>query len=211
MDLKVLLDLTVKGVVSPTVLWEEKLQETKNWIEVLKFPVLVFVVIIAVVSAVIISLFGYQIPFMGVIHPTMSDIIMQSIGTVVSYSIAIVIMSWVAAYIAKTTEGTDDQSRAIWMLFLVSIPSLLGQVLATLPSVGMLIAMGLGIYSIVLFYKAIPVFMEVPLKNRVRYFIFVTITSIIVSVSINLTIGKVFQPTVPEATSMEIPGFVLEQ
>ena len=197
--------------MSPNVIWEEKLQEMKNWIEVLKFPVLVFVAIIAVLSAVMISLFGYKIPFMGVIHPSMSDIIMQSIGTVVSYSIAIVIMSWVAAYIANITEGINDKSRAIWMLFLVSIPSLLGQVLATLPSVGMLIAMGLGIYSIVLFYKAIPIFMKVPLAKRVRYFIFVAIASIIVSVSINLTIGKVFQPTTPTATSIEMTGFALEK
>ena len=53
--------------------------------------------------------------------------------------------------------------------------------------------------------------MKVPLAKRVRYFIFVAIASIIVSVSINLTIGKVFQPTTPTATSIEMTGFALEK
>ena len=180
MNVNELLNLMVKGIVAPEKLLDEKLQEKRAWVDMLKFPVLPLVAVVALVSAVLILLFGYNIPFVGVVKPSMPDALMQAVGTVLTYGIAIVIMSWVAAYLASMTEGSNDQNRAMLMLFLVSIPSLIGQVLGTLPVVGLFVAMGLGIYSIILLYKAIPVFMEVPLEKRVRYFVLLVISSMVI-------------------------------
>lgn len=211
MNVKELLNLTISGVTTPQDLWNKKLQENKTWADMLKFPVLPFVVIVALVSAVLILVFGYKIPFVGVVKPSVADALLQAVGTVIMYGITIVIMSWVAAYLAGMTEGTNDQNRAMLMLFLVSIPSLLGQVLGTLPMVGMIIAIGLGIYSIVLAYKAIPVFMKVPLEKRVRYYVLLAISSMVVAVVMNLTVGKIFAPSVQEFSGIEMNNFELQK
>lgn len=207
---KELLDLAIRGVISPKSLWKDKLQDSRSWIEILKFPIILFVSIIAVFSAVMVMVFGYQIPFVGgVVKPSIGEIIIQAIGTVVLYIIPIGIMSLFAGYLSGTLDGINDKGRGLWMLFLVSIPSLFSQVLSTLPAVGMLLGIVLGIYSMVLFYKAIPIFMEVPLAKRLRYFIFLILSSIVVSVVLHFTLGKVFQPTVPQMGSIEIPNILL--
>ena len=210
MNINELINLMVKGVSVPEMLWQEKLQEQRNWVDMLKFPILPFVALVALLNAVLILVFGYNIPFVGVIRPSPLDAFIQAVGTVITYGIAIVIMSWIAANLTKMVEGINDQHRAMLMLFLVSIPSLVGQVLGTLPFVGVFIAIGLGIYSLVLLYRAIPIFMEVPLSKSTRYLILLIIFSILVSLMINFTIGKMFVPSMPELTDITIPNLAFK-
>jgi len=80
------------------------------------------------------------------------------------------------------------------MIFWISVPSLLGQILGTLPYVGWIIALGLGLYSLVLLYRAIPVFLNVSLENRVKHFILFMISAFVVSVVLNMTVGRLFVP-----------------
>ncbi len=81
------------------------------------------------------------------------------------------------------------------MLFLISIPTLAGQVLGTLPYVGGMLSLGLGIYAVILLYKAIHVFLEVPMKNRVKHFILFFLASFVFSVLLGMSFGKLFAPS----------------
>ncbi|CAA6825271.1 MAG: Unknown protein [uncultured Sulfurovum sp.] len=204
MNIQELLDLASRGVISPKSLWNDKLDDNRAWSDSLKSPILTFVGVVAVLSAVMIVLFGYQIPFIGVVRPTMGEIVLQAVGSVILYVIPISIMSWVAVYLSKRVGGIENQNRAIWMLFLVSIPSLLGQAFATVPMIGLLLSLGLGIYSMVLFYKAIPIFMEVPLEKRLSYFILMILASIVVSLVLHFTLGQFLQPSVPDMGHLEM-------
>lgn len=204
MKIQELLDLASRGVISPQSLWNDMLDDNRKWSDSLKSPILIFVGVVALLSAVMMVLFGYQIPFMGVVRPTIGQIMLQAVGSVVIYAISISIMSWVAVYLSKRVGGIENQNKAIWMLFLVSIPSLLGQAFATVPMIGLLLSLGLGIYSAVLFYKAIPIFMEVPLEKRLGYFIVMILASIVVSLVLHFTLGQFLQPSIPDMNHLEM-------
>jgi len=204
MNAKELLDLAIRGIASPNALWTDKIEDKRDWTEVLKSPVALFISIIAILSSAMIMIFGYRVPFVGSFKLPMSDVVLQAVGAVILYIIPIVIMSYVAVYLANDSEVDNKQSRALWMLFLVSIPSLIGRLLVVLPTVGILLAIALGVYSIVLFYKSIPVFMGVSLDKRLRYFILMAFASIVVSVALSFTIGRAFQPSTPTLKSIEM-------
>ena len=177
------------------MLWQEEVAKGISWKDLLKSTALPFVAVVALLSALLTMLFGHHIPLLGVIRPTVGDMIMQAIGTIVLFVISILVFGWLAAWLAGKMDGRDDMDRSVSMLFWISIPSLVGQVLSTIPMVGLIIGFGLGIYSLVLLYKAIPVFLEVPRENRVKHFILFLIASMVFSVLMSASIGRLFEPT----------------
>ncbi len=184
-----------QAILKPEPLWREKAETEISWKVLLKSPVLPVIIVVAAVSALLTLLFGYHIPVIGVVRPTIGDTVMQAIGTIVIYTVSILAFGWVAAWLAGMMGGRDDMNRSVAMFFWVSIPSLLGQVLSPIPMIGWVIGLGLGIYTLVLLYRAIPVFLEVPLESRVKHFILFVIISIAFSMLLGSTLGKLFEPT----------------
>jgi hypothetical protein len=188
---KILIDVQ-KAILQPESLWREEAAkniDVKSFLQTLVLPVIVAV---SIVSGVLTKVLGYHIPVIGVIYPSWSDMVMQIIGTIILYIISIVILSWIAGYLAGIFGGKNDMGKALSMVFWISIPSLIGQVLGTIPYIGWIIALGLGIYSLVLLYKAIPIFLNVPLAERVKHFILFMIGAFVVSVLINMSFGRLF-------------------
>jgi len=184
-----------QAIIKPEPLWREKAEAEISWKVLLKSPILPVITVVAIVSALLTLLFGYHIPVIGVVRPMVGDTVMQAIGTVVIYTISILAFGWVAAWLAGMMGGKDDMDRSVALFFWVSVPSLLGQVLSPIPMVGWLIGLGLGIYTLVLLYKAIPIFLELPLESRVKHFILFVILSIAFSMLLGSTLGKLFEPT----------------
>ena len=133
MQTNTILGLLKNGILYPEKLWQEEVSENISWAQYIKFPVLPIIVFVGLVSGVLTEFFGYHIPVIGVIHPSMSDVVMQSIGTIVIYLIFLILMGWVAAYLAGLFDGKNDWNKSVQMLFLTSIPSLFGQILSPLP------------------------------------------------------------------------------
>ncbi len=184
----------IQAIMKPEALWSEQRKDIGSWIDLLKSTILPVVALVALVTAILTMVFGLYIPMVGVIRPSIGDLFLQMIGTVVIYTISIIILGWIVAYLAEMFGGKNDINKAILMLFLISIPTLTGQILGTLPFVGWILSLGLGIYALVLLYKAIHRFLEVPMKNRVKHFILFFIASFLFSVLISATFGKLFAP-----------------
>ncbi len=181
-------------ILQPERLWPEVAAEAKDTGSFLSRTVAPVITVTAVLSALLLKIFGYHLPMVGVIRPSLTDMLLQMVGTVVIYLVSIAVLGWIAAYLAGMLGGKNDPARAIAMLFWISVPSMLGQILGTLPMVGWIMSLGLGIYSLVLLYRAIPVFLEVPLSDRVKHFIFFLIAAFAVSVVLGMTIGRIFTP-----------------
>ncbi len=194
MSMQTMISILQRALLDSEMFWKEETQketDVKSFIQAFVLPV---VVLTAVVSGLLTMLFGYRIPMLGVIRPGLSDMLIQMVGMVVLYILSLLILGWVAAYLAKLFGGKEDFSQAVKMIFRISVPSLLGQILGTLPYVGWIIALGLGLYSLVLLYRAIPVFLNVSLENRVKHFILFMISAFVVSVVLNMTVGRLFVP-----------------
>ena len=183
-----------EALFNPETLWREKIEEDLSWSTLLKTRIVPVVAFVALVSALLTLLFGYHIPLMGVIRPTPGDAVMQLLGTVVIYTISIVALGWTAAWLAGRMGGRGVMDRGVSMLFWTSVPSLLGQMLSPIPMVGWVLGLGLGIYTVTLLYRAIPLFMELPLQQRVKHFILFLILSIVFSMLLGSTAGRLFEP-----------------
>jgi len=184
-----------EAILKPEPLWQEQIASKQRWQSLLRSPALPVIVTVTFISAFLTKLFGYHIPLVGVVRPTIGDMVLQVIGGTVLYLLSLVVLGWIAAWLAGMMEGRSDIDRAVSMLFWISIPSLAGQLLSPIPMVGWIIGMGLGIYSLVLLYKAIPVFMEIPAANQVKHFILFILASVVFSILFSATIGKLFEPS----------------
>ncbi len=189
-----LFTMTLNAIMKPEVVWKKELSNEISWQDYLKYPILPIIATVAIISGILTKLFGFHIPAIGAIYPSMTDTLLQITGFVIVFVISLIILGFIAAYIAGVLGGKNDINQAIKMLFLISIPSLIGQVFGALPFVGWIISLGLGIYSLVLLYRAIPEFLGVSIENRVKHFIFFIIAAIVVSMLINMTIGRIFAP-----------------
>ena len=182
------------AILQTDTLWKEESEKEVRLQQFLQSTVFPVIVTVAVLSVILTKIFGYHVPMVGVIRPSWSDMLLQAVGSVVLYIISIVILGWIAGYLAGMFGGKNDLGKAVSMLFWISIPSFAGQILGTLPYVGWVLALGLGIYSLVLLYKAIPRFLGVPLDERVKHFILFLIAAFLVSVALGMTLGRIFAP-----------------
>jgi uncharacterized protein YneF (UPF0154 family) len=189
-----LLSKLQRAILKPEPLWEEEVAHAQAWDQFYKSTVLPVIAVAALLSAVLFKIFGYHLPMIGIVRPSVTDMLLQIAGAIVMYSISLLVLGWIAAWLAGMMGGKNDFNRAVSMLFWISVPSFLGQILGTLPMVGWVISLGMGLYSLVLLYRAIPVFMDVSVTDRVKHFIFFLIASFVVSILLGTTLGRIFTP-----------------
>ena len=95
--------------------------------------------------------------------------------------------SFLASFLAGKFGGKDDFDQAWSALTFAAIPGLVGSVLGTLPWIGWLLSFAAGIWTLVLLWQALPVFLDVPLEKRVGHF-FATLGLSIVGLLITGTV-----------------------
>ena len=198
MNFNSLITLLKRGVLEPEQLWQEENSKSYTLIEFLKQVALPIVVVTSILSTLGILLFGYRVPLTDIVmRPTFTDALMAFIRSIVMFLITIVIFGWLSAYIASILGGKYDFIKGAVMIFLVSIPSLIGRIFATIPYIGAIIVIVASIYSLVLLYRAPTVLLDLPTENKTKAFILFFIVGIIVSILLSLTIGRLLGSTMP--------------
>lgn len=109
------------------------------------------------------------------------------------FFVAVFIFAFVAAFVAGQFGGTNNFNRGFALVSLVAVVGYTGSVLGTLPWIGWLLSLVIGIYSLVLFYRDVPTFLDVPDDKRVVHLI-VTIVAVIV---VNVVLSLVLRPAMP--------------
>ncbi len=109
-------------------------------------------------------------------------------------------LMFVAAFIfdffAGMFEGRRDFDAAFAAISLAAVPAALGGVLGPLPWIGGFIALAAGIYSLVLLYRFVPVFLAVPEPKRVVHFV----VSLIVAFLVNLVVSGILAAVLVSST-----------
>lgn len=90
--------------------------------------------------------------------------------------------------LARLFGGSGGYHRAFAMCSLVATPALIGAIPGALPWIGWLIQLAAAIYSLVLLYQAIPVFLDLDGARRPLHFI-ATLALVLV---VNLLLGALF-------------------
>ncbi len=193
MDIKVLTNLVKDGIMTPEEVWRDFLKKGIVIKDLLQQYIIPIIVTVTVISTVLNMIFGY--PMMGGrFHPSIFRAVWMIIGGIVTYLASLYIFGWISAFLAEKFGGKNDLNRAVLMLFLISLPSFAGQILGTLPIIGFILSIGLSIYSLVLLYKAFPLFLDVPLNNQSKCFIIFILISIVVGMILGMITGAIFSP-----------------
>ena len=182
-DLQKTMNLIKDGLLEPGQTWQSFLDKNHDW----KETAILLTGPLILVSVVLSSIFGWVFSshYMFVVRGGFWATILGLIAAVIGIFIA----AYVFSYLAGVFKGKHDFNKGFAALSLSAIPGYLGSVLGTLPLIGWLIAVALGITSMVFLYKIIPLYLKVPEDKRVVHYIVSLISTFIAVFIINMILG----------------------
>ncbi|MBH81265.1 MAG: hypothetical protein CMQ49_12235 [Gammaproteobacteria bacterium] len=105
------------------------------------------------------------------------------------------VVAFILDFVAGNFDGQRNFNAAYALVGLAIVPAALGNALSPLPVLGWLIGLVAGIYSLVLAYRFVPVFLEVPEAQRVKHFVISVIAAFVVNIVIGATVSSMFLPS----------------
>ena len=153
-DINKILTIVKGGLFSPRKTWKAYLQETAISLT------LPLVLVSAIITSILAWMFSayHLVPMLHGLGDTLMRIIISLVG--------LGAVGFIFSYFTDMFGGKHDFNKGFAALSLTAIPELLGSMLGTLPFVGMLLILGLGILSLVYLYKIIPTYLEVPQAKK---------------------------------------------
>jgi hypothetical protein len=186
----------VKGALfDAEATWNNYLPEADNWQNtafLLTGPLIVITALLGYIFGLIgsdASMFGFR--------PTL----MYTLITMIMGIIAAGVVAFIVSAFAGVFDGKASFARGLAATSLAFVPGYLGRILSWLPWIGMLVALALFIYSLVLLWRIIPVYLEVPDSKRTVHYVTTLIAAIIAMVIISTLMRPIIAPTMPAMPS----------
>lgn len=188
-DLNRTVQLIKGGLFDSEATWQSYLPEADNWQKtamLLTGPL----IILAAVLGYVVGLVGSDASVFG-FRPT----IQSTIIGIITGAVAAAVVALIFSVMAGMFGGKSSFARGLAATSFAFIPGYLGQVLAWLPWIGGLVALGLFIYALVLLWRIIPVYLEVPDGKRTGHYILSLVATIVVMVVISVLLRPVMGPS----------------
>lgn len=182
-DLQKTIILVKDGLIESRKTWQSFHDENHDWKEtaiLLTGPLILASVLLSSVLGWIFSshyMFAPQGGFWATI-----------LGLVAAV-ISIFVAAFLFSFLAGVFKGKHDFNKGFAALSLAAIPGYLGSVLGTLPMIGWLLALILGIVSLVFLYQIVPLYLEVPEDKRAMHFGVSLVSTIVIIFIINMILG----------------------
>jgi Yip1 domain len=183
----------IKGALfdaEPT--WRAYLPEAGNW---QKTAVLLTgpLIVASTVIAYLLALTSSDTSMLGMFRPT----IVSSVVNIIAGAVAVGVVTFIFSTLAGVFGGKNDFALGLAAISLAFVPGYVGQALAWLPWLGGLLAFGLTIYGLVLLWRIMPIYLEVPDDKRTMHYVVSLLASIVVMMVIGSTVGRVLFGSVP--------------
>lgn len=105
------------------------------------------------------------------------------------------VIAFIFDYLAGVFGATRGFDKAYAVVALAIIPAAAGSAIAPLPWIGWLIGLAASIYSLMLAYRFLPLYLEIPEPSRVKHFAVSIVAAIVVNLLVSLTLGSMFAPS----------------
>lgn len=187
-DLNRSLGLIKGALFDPEATWKGYLPESDNWKKtaaLLTGPLIVLSALLGYVLGLLssgVSVFGFR--------PT----IVSTIAGIISGAIAMGVIAFIASYLAGVFGGKSGFARGLAAISLAFVPGYLGQALGWLPWIGTLVALALFVYALVLLWRIIPIYLEVPDDRRAGHYIATILLTIIVMMVLSFVLRPLLGP-----------------
>jgi hypothetical protein len=154
-----------------------------------------------VVLAYLIGLTGSDVSAFG-LRPT----ILSSLLNIVSGAITAAVVALIYSAIAGSFGGKSDFALGLAATTLAFVPGYVGQALSWLPWIGFLVAIGLFIYSLVLLWRILPLYLEVPDAKRAVHYVVSLIACIVVMFILGAVVNRVLYGSIAGPSASQILG-----
>ncbi|MEQ9562554.1 MAG: YIP1 family protein, partial [Woeseiaceae bacterium] len=160
LDLKRTLELVKGALFDSEATWRAYLPEAHDWKKT-AFLLTGPLIVASVVLAYLIAFAGSEVSAFG-LRPTLAS----SLLNLVSSAITAALVGFIYSAISGSFGGKSDFALGLAATTLAFVPGYVGQALAWLPWIGFLLAIGLFIYSLMLLWRILPIYLEVPDSKR---------------------------------------------
>ena len=128
------------------------------------------------------------------IRPTL----LSTFAGIIGGAIAAGVIALIVSTLAGLFGGKNSFARGLAATTLAFVPGYLAQALYWLPWVGALVGLGLFIYALVLLWRIIPLYLEVPDGKRTGHYILSLIATLVAMLVLSLAMRPIIGPSMPE-------------
>ena len=190
LDLKRTLDLVRGALFDSEATWRSYLPEAGDWKRT-AFLLTGPLIVAAAIIAYLLGFLGSGESILGLGRPTLLSTLLQILmGAVVAAVVAVIFSALAGAF-----RGKSSFALGLAATTLAFVPGYVGQALSPLPWIGGLLMLGLLIWSLVLLWRIIPIYLEVPDANRAAHYIVSLLACIVASLIISTVIGGMLYET----------------
>lgn len=190
LDLQRTLKLIVGGIFDSENTWQSYLPEARNW-QKTALLLTVPLIVISALAAYVFGFLGSDVSIFGRFRPT---IVSTLLGMIMA-AIAAGVIAFIVSALAGAFGGKNNFALGLAATTFAFIPGYLGQAITWLPWIGGLLALGLFIYALVLLWKIIPVYLDVPEGKRVGHYILSLVAVIAAMFLLSMTVGRILMPS----------------
>jgi hypothetical protein len=186
LDINRTVKLVIGALTDRETTWRSYLSEAGDWRNT-AFLLTGPLIVVSAVVAYVLSLLTSDASMFTAFRPTL----MSTLFSIVTGAIGAGVIAFVVSTLAGTFAGKNDFALGLAATTLAFVPGYIGQAMVWLPWIGGLLALGLGIFSLVQLWQIIPLYLEVPDSKRVVHFALSLIVTIVVMVIISTVLAPV--------------------
>jgi len=188
-DLSRTLQLVKGALFDAEATWQSYLPEAGNW-QKTAFLLTGPLIITSAILAYLIGLLGSDAALFGQFRPTITS----TLVTIVMGAVAAGVISFIVSALAGAFGGKNSFALGLAATSLAFVPGYLGQALSQLPWIGALVGLGLAIYGLILLWRIIPVYLEVPDGKRTGHYILSLVATIAVMIVLSILLRPMIGP-----------------
>lgn len=160
--------------LEPEATWRTYKQDGRDWVATLFLVAGPLVVATAILAPTLGWLFGTNF------LPGFQGFIVQLLFTLIGGLLGLALSGAVFGLLAGSFGGVNSFDNGFAAVSLAAVPAYAGDILGTVPFIGWLIRLALGIYTLVLLYRCLPVFLGIPQEKRAGHFVVGIIVLIVI-------------------------------
>lgn len=189
LDLNRTLQLVKGALFDAEATWRAYLPEAASW-QKTAFLLTGPLIVAAAVLAYLLGLLGSEMAMFGRFRPT----IVSSLASIVSGAIAAGVVAFIFSGISGAFGGKSSFALGLAATTFAFVPGYLGQALIWFPWIGGLLSLGLFVYALILLWRIIPLYLEVPDSKRAGHYILSIVATIAVMFLVFMLLRPVMSP-----------------
>ena len=199
-DINRTLQLIKGALFDSEATWQSYLPEADNW-QKTAFLLTGPLIVLSAVLGYLIGLLGSGASAFG-LRPTL----VYTIVAMLMSAIAAGVVAFIVSALAGMFGGRNSFARGLAATSLAFVPGYIGQALNWLPWIGWLVMLGLTIYALMLLWRIIPVYLDVPDAKRAGHYVTSLIAIIVTMFVISMVMRPIIAPAMPGMAGITSSG-----